>query len=295
MELFYSKKVTNGFVVLEGDEAGHCARVLRHREGDTIHVIDGCGTLYEAKITAVSKASVEAQVLSSQSGWGGHPYHLTIVCCPTKNIDRYEYFLQKATEIGLDEVVPAIGEHSERKVINAARLESILVSATKQSLKATVPVLAEVVSVKEYLKAVADEVAANGSGVGSAKGSGVGGALKLIAHCEDSERVYLGEALRRFAPVSDEVAGSSDTASAVTSGSLEEQRGSYSKVGFNSKQSVENQRIIILIGPEGDFSPAEIELAQKAGFKPIHLGPSRLRTETAAVLSAAVVYNHFLL
>lgn len=239
MELFYSKNICVDSICLEGDEANHCARVLRHREGDVVCVIDGLGTLYEAEITLVTKKEVQARIVSTKSDFASHPYHLTIACCPTKNIDRYEYFLQKSTEIGCDRFVPVIGEHSERKVVNPERLGAVILSATKQSLKAALPVLEPVVSVKDFIKSQNAD------------------AVKLIAHCEDTERVYFVEQLRR---------------------------------GLAACGSKE---IIVLIGPEGDFSPSEIAAALDAGFRPVHLGPSRLRTETAGVVAATLVYSHF--
>ena len=186
--------------------------------------------------------------------------------CPTKNNDRYEWFVEKACEIGLDEVSPVIGEHSERRVFKTARVEKILVSAAKQSLKGAVPVVNEPVAVKEFIEGMAD-----GSGVGSvggmaggsgAGGDGTGGAgtgepLKLIAYCFEDERVP-----RR---------------------SIKEVLGGY-----------EGSDVVVLIGPEGDFSKAEAELAIQNGFIPVHLGDSRLRTETAALTAVAAVYFRYM-
>ena len=121
MELFYSQNITNGICRLDPDESGHCVKVLRHRSGDEISVIDGCGTLYRCRITSDSPKGVEAMVLDSSSDWGGHPYKLHTAMCPTKNNDRYEWFAEKACEIGLDEISPVIGEHSERRVFKTAR------------------------------------------------------------------------------------------------------------------------------------------------------------------------------
>ena len=115
MELFYSRDIEGGFCRLDQDESGHCIKVLRHRSGDEISVIDGCGTLYRCRITSDSHKGVEAAVLSSEEGWGGHSYRLHLAVCPTKNNDRYEWFAEKACEIGFDELSPIIGEHSERK------------------------------------------------------------------------------------------------------------------------------------------------------------------------------------
>ena len=146
MELFYSRDIDGSICRLDQDESGHCVKVLRHRAGDEISVIDGCGTLYRCRIVSDSHKGVEATVLSSQENWGGHPYRLHLAVCPTKSNDRYEWFAEKACEIGFDELSPVIGEHSERKVLKTVRVEKVLISAAKQSLKASVPKVNEPVS-----------------------------------------------------------------------------------------------------------------------------------------------------
>ena len=236
MELFYSQDIQGGISRLDHDESGHCIKVLRHRAGDEISVIDGRGTLYKCRITCDSHKGVEAAVIDSIQDWGGHPYQLHLAVCPTKNNDRYEWFAEKACEMGFDELSPVIGDHSERRILKTARVEKILISASKQSLKAAVPVVNEPVSVKEFIKANASKES-----------------LKLIAYCFDDERVP-----RR---------------------SIKEVLGGY-----------EGTDVIVMIGPEGDFSHEEAELALQAGFIPVHLGASRLRTETAAVTATAAVY-----
>ena len=236
MELFYSRDIEGGICRLDHDESGHCIKVLRHRSGDEISVIDGCGTLYKCRITCDSHKGVEAIVLESTADWGSHPYSLHLAVCPTKNNDRYEWFAEKACEIGFDRLSPIIGDHSERRILKTARVEKILVSAAKQSLKATVPSVDEPVSVKEFIAEQAHR-----------------DALKLIAYCFDDERVP---------------------------------RRSIKEV----LQGYEGRDIIVMIGPEGDFSHEEAELALAAGFIPVHLGASRLRTETAALTAAASVY-----
>lgn len=241
MELFYSKDIANGICVLDEQESRHCAKVLRHQEGDIINVIDGAGSLYECKIDQI-KREVVCRVVSEQKNFGTHNYNLTMAVCPTKNIDRYEWFLEKATEMGIDVIVPAIGEHSERKIVKPERLEKILVSAAKQSLKAAIPVLSEQISVKEYIKS--SNLSSN--------------AIKLIAYCGDKEKVSLNEVLE-----------------------------SAKKTAACGKAA----EIVILIGPEGDFSEQEVQLALENGFKPLTLGKSRLRTETAAVFACACVYS----
>jgi 16S rRNA (uracil1498-N3)-methyltransferase len=239
MELFFSRDIEGGICRLDHDESGHCVKVLRHRCGDEISVIDGEGTLYRCRITSDSHKGVEAMVLEATENWGGHPYHLHLAVCPTKNNDRYEWFAEKACEIGFDVLSPIIGEHSERKILKTQRIEKILVSAAKQSLKASVPAVNEPVSVKEFIKA------------SSADG------LKLIAYCFDDENIP-----RR---------------------SIKEVLDTY-----------DGTDITVMIGPEGDFSQEEARLALEAGFIPVHLGASRLRTETAAVTAASAAYFRYM-
>ncbi|MBO6096376.1 MAG: 16S rRNA (uracil(1498)-N(3))-methyltransferase [Bacteroidales bacterium] len=135
MELFYSHEVSGSYCRLDAEESGHCVRVLRHRAGDSIDVIDGEGTLYRCRLTDDNPKGAEAQVLETVPNWNAHPYHLTIGCCPTKNNDRFEWFVEKATELGVDRIVPLIGERSERKVYKTDRAARIALSATKQSLR----------------------------------------------------------------------------------------------------------------------------------------------------------------
>ena len=239
MELFYSENIEGGICRLDHDETGHCIKVLRHHCGDEISVIDGRGMLYHCRITNDSHKDVEAMVLDETSDWGSHPYCLHLAVCPTKHHDRYEWFAEKACEIGFDRLSPIIGDHSERRVLKTPRVEKILVSAANQSLKASVPTVDEPVSVKEFIKSQADNSSA----------------LKLIAYCFEDERVprtSIKEAL----------------------------------LGY------EGREIIVMIGPEGDFSHEEAEMALASGFIPVHLGASRLRTETAALTAAAAVYFH---
>ena len=237
MELFYAYEADDRLCRLDAEESGHCIRVLRHRAGDEIHVIDGRGTLYRCRLADDSPKGADAEVLEAFPHWGAHPYHLTIGCCPTKNNDRFEWFVEKAVEVGVDRIVPLIGDRSERKVYKTDRAARIALAATKQSLKARIPEIEEPLGVKDFLHQP-DPNEKNG--------------LKLIAYCfeGDTERVSIQEAL----------------------------------------QGYEGDDITILIGPEGDFSPEEARFALENGYRPIHLGASRLRTETAAVVAATAVY-----
>ena len=232
MELFFADDIQESRVRLDAEESAHCVRVLRHRPGDEISVIDGVGTLYRCALEIADAKGAEARILERTPGFGAHPYHLTMAVCPTKNIDRYEWFVEKATEVGVDVIAPVIGERSERKVLKTERLRRLALSATKQSLKAAIPQIAELQSVRDFILAAPAD------------------ALKLICYCfDDVERIPVTSVLKQ-----------------------------------------DLQKISILIGPEGDFSPEEAALAREHGWIPVQLGPSRLRTETAALVAATAVY-----
>ena len=239
MEIFWTDRIEAGLCLLGEEESAHCVRVLRHREGDNVCVIDGAGTMYECVLSQASPKAAVARIEKANPGWGSHPYRLEMAVCPTKNIDRYEWFVEKASEVGADRFVPVIGEHSERKVLKTERLRRIVLSAAKQSLKAAVPEIAEPLTVKEFIAAVPDT-----------------SALKMIACCFEDEshpRTSVMQAL----------------------------------------SGTDRREYIVLIGPEGDFSREEVRLAIEAGFIPVHLGESRLRTETAALAAVfAAYYNN---
>ena len=165
------------------------------------------------------------RTLSSEENWGGHPYRLHLAVCPTKSNDRYEWFAEKATEIGFDELTFLNCRYSERKVIKTERIDKILVSAIKQSLKANKPVLNEMM---DFNKFIAQDFPGQ----------------KFICHCYEGEKKLLKEAI------------------------------------------VPGEDALILVGPEGDFSEEEVAKAIEAGFQPVSLGKSRLRTETAALVAA---------
>ena len=238
MQLFYAAEFTAPEYILSEEESRHAVKVLRLVEGDTLHITDGRGSLYRCEVASAHQKHCLVRVVEHFAEFEKLPYNLTMAVAPTKNIDRYEWFLEKATEMGVDVVVPVIGEHSERRIIKPERLEKILVSAAKQSLKGAVPQLKDAVTVKEFLK-------------GSAQG------VKLIAYCGEQEKVTLAAAIAQ----------------------AKEMAAQHSLPA-----------ITILIGPEGDFSPAEVEAAIAAGYRPLTLGDSRLRTETAAVAAVAGVY-----
>lgn len=232
MQLFYAPDITTPLYTLPEEESGHCVRVLRLREGDSLHITDGRGTLYTAVVEDAHPKHCTIRIVEERPEWEKRGYNLRVAVAPTKNIDRIEWFVEKATEFGIDSIVPILCDHSERKVVKGERLEKIAVSAMKQSLKAYLPTIEPLTPLKQLLAEPFDGV-------------------KLIAHCEEGmERRFFG----------DVVAG--------------------------------GESVLILIGPEGDFSVEEIEAARRAGFKEVTLGNARLRTETAAL--AAVAYTAFI-
>lgn len=231
MHLFYTPDIVANFYTLNEEESAHCSRVLRLKEQDVIYLVDGKGGFYKAEIYQVTKKAVQLNILETQKDYGKRNHYLHIAIAPTKNIDRIEWFLEKATEIGIDEITPIICEHSERKVIKEERLNKVITSAMKQSLKAYHPKLNPAISFSQFIKSNSID-------------------NKFIAHCiTDEER-------RTITDLSSKYADS-----------------------------------LILIGPEGDFSVQEIQLALQNDFKAITLGNSRLRTETAA-LAACFEVNY---
>lgn len=238
MELFYSCNVSGGTAVLEEDEFRHCCKVLRKRTGDTVNVIDGSGSLYVCRLEDVSSSKAFLRVTEEIKDFGSHPYRLVAAVAPTKNMDRYEWFLEKSAEMGLDECVPVVCRYSERKVVKTERLEKVALSAAKQSLKGQVTRIAGPVAFADFMK--------NGP-LPSGRG--------FVCYCgEEYPKVQFADVL----------------------------------MGLSDSEIDEG--ITVLIGPEGDFDPSEVKAAVDAGFVPIALGNSRLRTETAAVFAVAAVY-----
>ena len=231
MHIFYTPGLSSDRFTLNEEESRHCSKVLRLGIGDVVHLIDGRGGLFDAEINAIHKKHVELKVIRRQTEFGKRNHHLHIAVAPTKNIDRFEWFLEKATEIGVDEITPLICDRSERKIIKEERLDKVITSAVKQSLTAYHPQLNQAISFSELMKQ---------EFVGE----------RLIAHCmDDVAKQFISEVV--------------------------------------SPQ----QSYLILIGPEGDFSPAELNTALQNGFKPVTLGNTRLRTETAA-LAACFEVNY---
>ena len=171
MQLFYLENPKDE-IILSAEESKHATKVLRKKEGDILNFTDGKGTFYKAEITIADSRKCRLKVVSTEQKEKQHNYHLHIAIAPTKNMDRFEWFLEKATEIGIDEITPIICSRSERKVIKTERCNRILLSAMKQSLKFHVPKLNEAISLNDFIK------------------QDYGG-TKYIAHCEDGEKKEL--------------------------------------------------------------------------------------------------------
>jgi 16S rRNA (uracil1498-N3)-methyltransferase len=222
--LFYTPDIdlSHPQYFLNEEESKHCIRVLRLETGDEVQLIDGKGGLYNATIKDAHPKRTILQINSVISSFNKRNHYLHIAVAPTKNIERMEWFLEKATEIGIDEITPIICQRSERKEVKVERLNKIITSAIKQSIKAYHPLLNEAVSYNQLLAKPFE-------------------GQKFIAHCEKGDKTSLQDAL------------------------------------------VKQGKYLVLIGPEGDFTPGEIDSALQNDFKAITLGESRLRTETAAL------------
>lgn len=184
MQLFYNPNIDNDTQQITFDkiESKHIVKVLRKKEGDRIYITNGKGQLFVCQITIANDKKCLASIFSKEEKKKNRDYYLHLAIAPTKNNDRLEWFLEKATEIGIDEITPIICQNSERKVIKAERLEKIILSAMKQSLKFHIPKLNEAISFSEFLKIERKEKI-------------------CIAHCEESEKKPLKDIIKPKEPV----------------------------------------------------------------------------------------------
>lgn len=150
MNLFYCPNLQEGEANLPEDEARHCVMVLRHRIGDVIQVVDGHGGWYKAEITATGKRSCTVRTITKKQ-LNAESVRLHMAVAPTKQIDRFEWFLEKATEIGVDEITPLLCHRSERTSLRIDRCQKVLLSAMKQSLRARLPIINPLTSIAEFL------------------------------------------------------------------------------------------------------------------------------------------------
>ncbi len=231
MNLFYTNAIADGFALLSEAESKHAIQVMRMQKGDEINFIDGVGGFYSAVIQDPHPKKCVLRISNEKKEFEKLPYKLHLAVAPTKNIERFEWVLEKCTEMGIDSITPILCDRSERKIIKPERLERVILSAVKQSLKAYIPTLHPLVKFKDFIQTEFDSE-------------------KLIAHCHDSSKVEL----------------------------------------FSITKAARDY--IILIGPEGDFTPEEVESAEANNFTSISIGQSRLRTETAAMVACSALYHH---
>jgi 16S rRNA (uracil1498-N3)-methyltransferase len=227
MHIFYTPDISSMCYRLSEDESKHAIRVLRLNLGDTVALIDGKGTMYKARIADPNPKRCEVIVEDVQTEFEKRSYQLHIAISPLKNADRFEWFIEKATEIGIDTITPLLCGRTEKKGFNLDRCNRIIESAMKQSIKAYRPLMNRPVKFPEFIKATENTV-------------------KIIACCE-GERELINKIYKP------------------------------------------EQDVVILIGPEGDFTPEEIETAKTNGYIPITMGNSRLRTETAGIVAVHTI------
>jgi 16S rRNA (uracil1498-N3)-methyltransferase len=152
MQLFYTPDIDISVYTLNQVESLHCIRVLRLIEGDEIFLTDGKGVMFKSVIIGTNPKHCEVKVIESYRDYEKRNYYLHIAIAPTKNIDRIEWFLEKATEIGIDEITPLLCKHSERRTVNAERLNKVIIAAMKQSLKAYLPKLNKETKIEEFIR-----------------------------------------------------------------------------------------------------------------------------------------------
>jgi len=230
MQIYYAPDIRGNSYTLDENESKHLIRVLRMTKGSGVRLIDGKGNLYEGIISDPDQKKCTIDITRKIMDFEKRNYRLHIAISPLKNTERFEWFVEKSVEIGIDEITPLLCRNTEKQGIKTVRAENIITSAMKQSLKATRTLLNEPCSLEDIISM-------------DMKG------IRMIAHCNNSI------ARQKISDV-------------------------YSK----------NESVTILIGPEGDFTRNEINQAIQSGFSPVHLGPSRLRTETAGVSACHSVY-----
>ncbi|MFZ0282557.1 MAG: 16S rRNA (uracil(1498)-N(3))-methyltransferase [Bacteroidales bacterium] len=229
MQIFYAPEVKGSGCVLDPIESGHCVRVLRMKKGSSVTLVDGKGNLYEGFISDPNPHGCEITITETKKDFEKRDYRLHIAISPLKNYDRFEWFVEKSVEIGIDEITPILCRNTEKPGIKADRINNIIISAMKQSVKAFRPVLNQMVTFEEF-----QDLDLPGN--------------RMIAHCRKSERSRIDRVYRK------------------------------------------GEDAVILIGPEGDFTEEEVARAVNNGYKPVHLGMSRLRTETAGICACHSIY-----
>ncbi|MBI1224187.1 MAG: 16S rRNA (uracil(1498)-N(3))-methyltransferase [Bacteroidetes bacterium] len=232
MIIFFCNQIKGEFAYFSEEESKHCSQVLRKKPGDLVQFIDGIGHWYTGQISEASKRQVVVKITKKEAGTDHTGFRLHMAVAPLKSMDRFEWFLEKATEIGVDEITPLMTEHTERSKLRYDRLEKIILSAAKQCLRTRLPKLNELVDFEVFMKTFATKEASS----------------RFIPHCHVANLPHLK----------------------------------------NNCQAAGD--VTILIGPEGDFSLQEVQIAKSNGFLEVGLGANRLRTETAAIVACHTVH-----
>ncbi len=230
MHLFFCSHIISNEAQLSPDESTHCIKVLRLGKGDKVRLIDGMGGMYDAIIISPDAKHCRLAITGTIAINKSRDFSLHIAIAPTKNIERFEWFIEKAVEIGIDTITPILCQRSERRVLKTDRLHKLVISTLKQAMVLTLPVLNELTEFNHFIN--------NLSGPAY---------NRFIAHCDQTEKKRLRDAM------------------------------------------ILRSQVTLLIGPEGDFTPGEIDLAIAHDFMPVSLGNNRLRTETAGIVACSLV------
>lgn len=228
MHIFYCPNLEAENVLLGEEESKHAVQVLRLRNNDAVQVIDGKGKFCNAIVINAHSKKCELRIENCKTDFQKRSYYFHIAIAPTKQMERFEWFIEKAVELGIDEITPILCHDSVRTNLRMDRLQKVILSAVKQSVKAYLPALNEPITFNDLIKKECD-------------------AIKLIAHCDEGNKKMMQDMISK------------------------------------------NQNTLLLIGPEGDFTPIEISLALQNNFEAVSLGNTRLRTETAGMYACSLM------
>ena len=228
MNVFYLKNATEGLNSLPEEESKHCVKVLRMTEGERFCVTNGRGFLFDAELVEALPKHATVNLTNKRKGYDHWGFNLEIAIAPTKLNERTEWFLEKATEIGIDRVRLFTSYHSERRAANVERFQKVMVAAMKQSIKSRLPKIDDLTPFEKLVKQPFE-------------------GQKFIAWIDDDVTDCLCDLYKK------------------------------------------GENVLVLIGPEGDFSREEVTLAKENGFVPVSLGEARLRTETAALVACHTI------
>src|SRR5690554_6336596 len=226
--LFFCPEILKSPILPE-QESQHCVKVLRSREGDTLTVTDGKGFIYDCELMQAHPKRCLLAIRQRSEVKNNRAFSLHVAFAPSKQMDRNEWFVEKATEIGVDKITPLLCKHSERKEIKDERLHKITVAAMKQSMQAYLPETEKMTRFNDFVSLPFP-------------------GRKFIAHCHDLPKQSLAHTYRK------------------------------------------GENALVLIGPEGDFSEEEVKQAIELGFEPVSIGETRLRSETASLISMHIIH-----